>query len=373
MFNLKIVYSVIFISLSAWVVYGYITTTEIIQNHKKYAHIINKSGKQRMLSQKTALIAKRYYETGRPELKGHLIELSKLMQRDHDEIVEKYLTSGNIKAIYLSSPVNLNERIKQYLIMLSSFIQTKDESVLKDIENTSFKLLPLLNDAVYLFENESNQKTNSLIERELFILIGTLFTLIIEAVFIVLPAVRVSSRKQSELLQLVAERTRELESLAVTDPLTKLYNRRKIDEMLSADIAKASRYNYSFSLVLIDIDYFKKVNDTYGHQVGDNVLQAVSDLLAANIRESDMVGRWGGEEFLIISREENAEKTLIFSEKLRKLIADYHFNTVGNINCSFGVAHYSPGDTEDSLIARADIALYDAKAAGRNCVKVKSI
>ncbi len=371
MFNLKYIYSIIFISLSAWVIYAYVTTTEIIQSQKTYAHIINISGKQRMLSQKTTLIAKRYYETDDPELKKHLTDLYRQMKRDHREIVNTHLTSDEITAIYHQPPNNLNEKVEHYLALLARFIKTKDSKTLKEIEDASFKLLPQINNTVYIFENESNEKTKVLMDRELFILIGTLFTLLIEAAVIVIPAIRIASRKDSELHRLIEERTRELEKLSVTDQLTKLYNRRKIDKILATEIEQARRYNHSFSLILIDIDYFKKINDNYGHLVGDRVLQTLSKLFISNIRKTDMVGRWGGEEFLIISMEKDLQKVQVFVEKLRALVDNHHFETVGNITCSFGVSHFSQGDSIDSLLKRADIALYHAKNAGRNCVKTE--
>lgn len=373
MFNLKYIYSIIFISLSLWVIYAYITTTEIIQAQEIYAHIINISGKQRMLSQKTALIAKRYYETNDPALKQHLTELYELMKHDHHEIATTHITSSKIAAIYQTPPDNLNKKIADYLNLISSFIENKDRKTLDEIEQASFKLLPKINKTVYVYENESNEKTEALMQRELFILIGTLLTLIIEALFIVIPAIKIVSRKDSELRLLIKERTRELEQLAVTDQLTKLYNRRKIDSILANEIEQANRYHHPFSLILIDIDYFKNINDSYGHQTGDRVLQTISNLFSTNIRRTDVVGRWGGEEFLIISLEKDFQKVLIFVEKLRALIETYHFETVGKITCSFGVAHFVQGGTVDSLLQRTDIALYEAKDAGRNCVKTKEL
>jgi len=371
MLNIKFSYAIVFISLACWAVYAYLTTTEIIQSQNKYAHIINISGKQRMLSQKTTLIAKRFYETNNQEFKTHLIELYDLMKQDHNEIVSQYLTFEQAAAIY-HSPGDLKNKIDHYLILLSSFIHNGDRKTLQQIEKISFELLPQINNAVYVFESESNEKTKDLMERELFILIGTLFTLIFEALLIVIPVIRVSLRKDSELRQLVAGRTRELEALSVTDQLTKLYNRRKIDSILTSEVEQARRYHHSFSLILIDVDNFKKVNDTYGHQTGDRVLQTISTLFSSSVRKSDLVGRWGGEEFLIVSLEEDLEKVLVFSEKLRSLVESQHFDRVGNVTCSFGVAHYVQGDTVDSLLSRTDVALYDAKAAGRNCIKVIS-
>jgi len=372
MINIKYIYSIIFISLSGWAIYAYLTTTEIIQSQKTYAHIINISGKQRMLSQKTALIAKRFYETKNQALKNHLIELYNLMEKDHHEIISTYITSDRIKAIYYQSPKRLNKSTEYYLSLVSNFIKTPDAIVLKELELASYELLPKINNAVSVFESESNKKTNTLMEREYFILMGTLLTLIIEALVIVIPSIRISTRNEEKLQQLVNDRTHELEKLSVTDQLTGLYNRRKIDAILMQEVEQAQRYNHSFSLILIDIDYFKKVNDTYGHQVGDDVLQTIAKLFSTHVRKSDFVGRWGGEEFLIISLEKDLEKTLIFAEKLRELIQSRQIANVGSMTCSFGISHFIKDDTVSSLLARTDIALYEAKAAGRNCVKVKN-
>jgi len=370
MLNIKFSYLIVFISLACWAVYAYITTTEIIQSQNKFAHIINISGKQRMLSQKTALIAKRFYETDKREFNEHLIELYELMKQDHNEIVSKYLTFERAATIYHNSPANLKNKIDHYLRLLFKFINNGDLKTLEEIEKASFDLLPHINKAVNVFENESNEITKDLMGRERFILFGTLLTLVFEALIIVIPIIRISLRKDSELRQLVAERTRELEELSVTDQLTRIFNRRKIDSILMSEVEQARRYNHSFSLILIDIDNFKKVNDNYGHQTGDYVLQTISSLFSSSVRKSDLVGRWGGEEFLIISLEEDLEKVRVFSEKLRSLVESQHFDQVGVVTCSFGVAHYVQGDTVDSLLSRTDVALYDAKAAGRNCVKV---
>lgn len=370
MINPKTVYSVVFISLSLWMIYAYLTTTEIIKSQKKYAHIINVSGKQRMLSQKTTLIAKRYYETKDPLLKSHLNELYHLMKNDHNEIISKYLTSNKIKNIYFDDPVNLDDNIQLYFSQIEQFMTKMDMQILSTLEITSFKLLSKLNNVVYVFERESNDQINELMRRELIILVGGLLTLLFEAVVIVFPSIRIANLKNSELQKIILKRTVELEKLSQTDALTKIYNRRKLDEILIAKLARAERYNQLFSLVLIDIDHFKKVNDTYGHQVGDDVLKAISKLFFDSIRKTDMIGRWGGEEFLIVSLENNYENVLVFAEKLRAIIESHDFPVVGRITCSFGVSYYIKSDTLHNLINRADTALYQAKSAGRNCVKL---
>lgn len=162
---------------------------------------------------------------------------------------------------------------------------------------------------------------------------------------------------------------KRVEELSITDRLTGLYNRLKLDELFALYLSLAKRHEGSFSILLLDIDKFKSVNDTYGHQVGDSVLKELAKILKENIRGEDAVGRWGGEEFLILLPSCQLEKALLLAEKLRHLIEEYSFETVGQKTASFGLATYHHGDDEKSMVARADEALYRAKENGRNRVE----
>lgn len=164
---------------------------------------------------------------------------------------------------------------------------------------------------------------------------------------------------------------RELARLSVTDKLTQLYNRMKLDEILAQELSRANRYGSQLSIILCDIDHFKAVNDVHGHQVGDKVLLAFANVLKANLRESDFLGRWGGEEFLIIVPENAAMEAKMLAEKLRVGISDHEFPVVGHKTCSFGITGHHLNDTEFSILARADEALYEAKQSGRNRVAIK--
>ena len=156
--------------------------------------------------------------------------------------------------------------------------------------------------------------------------------------------------------------------LAVTDHLTGLYNRFKIEEKLQSECLRQTRNEMSFCVILLDIDKFKNVNDTYGHDVGDATLVTIANVLTKNIRQADVVGRWGGEEFLVVCPETSIEGALNLGEKLRSIIEKTNFNTIGNITCSFGVAEIYANETVKDIIKRADVALYNAKEKGRNCV-----
>lgn len=162
----------------------------------------------------------------------------------------------------------------------------------------------------------------------------------------------------------------ELERISVTDKLTGLYNRSKLDAVLSSEIDRASRFSQSFSVILLDIDHFKQVNDVHGHQVGDQVLEKVANILVENTRKIDTVGRWGGEEFLIVCPNTDSAGTKILAQNLRLAIAQYDFPVVGNKTASFGVSSFQPEDHAKDIVARADSALYAAKHGGRNRVEV---
>jgi len=163
---------------------------------------------------------------------------------------------------------------------------------------------------------------------------------------------------------------KELNRLSITDKLTGLYNRVKTDDMLNGEIHRAQRFGHPFGLILLDIDLFKTVNDTYGHQVGDQVLVDVAQILRTTIRQTDVVGRWGGEEFIIICPQADESGTFNLAENLREKLAQHVFTSGEHKTASFGVTAYKPGDTSKDIVARADAALYQAKQQGRNRVVV---
>jgi len=166
----------------------------------------------------------------------------------------------------------------------------------------------------------------------------------------------------------IFENITEIQKLAYTDQLTRLANRLKIDEILERCSKSNERYNRSFTIILLDIDDFKLVNDTHGHLVGDEVLKSISKILRDQTRKVDLAGRWGGEEFIIISKETDINGALILAEKIRKAVESHCFEPVLQQTISVGVSQYKEVDTIDSLIKRADDALYRAKANGKNRV-----
>lgn len=163
---------------------------------------------------------------------------------------------------------------------------------------------------------------------------------------------------------------KELETLSITDTLTKLYNRRYLDTRMHEAIDLFRRYQTPFSLVLMDVDNFKHINDTHGHAKGDTVLQKIAEILSDHSRVNDIVGRWGGEEFLIICPLSTIESARHLAEKMCQAIEKEQFDLESSVTASFGVTEFAENDTGDSIIAKVDKALYRAKAEGKNRVAV---
>jgi diguanylate cyclase (GGDEF)-like protein/PAS domain S-box-containing protein len=163
-----------------------------------------------------------------------------------------------------------------------------------------------------------------------------------------------------------------LERQATRDPLTGISNRTKFNEVLGIEISRSKRFSLPLSLIMIDLDYFKTINDTYGHNAGDIVLRDFASKVSTYNRTNDLFTRWGGEEFMILATNVSKSGAVIFAEKLRLKIEAFDFSPVGRITCSFGVAEFDKNDTFDSFINKADTALYRAKSAGRNRVESSS-
>lgn len=156
--------------------------------------------------------------------------------------------------------------------------------------------------------------------------------------------------------------------LSEIDTLTKLFNRRKIDEILDLYIKNVE--DEKFSLVMFDIDYFKKINDVYGHDVGDYALVTLAEIISKNIRNEDILARWGGEEFLIVLVNLDVNQASQIAEKLRIIVSEYNFDNFSHMSCSFGVVSVKNNDTKQSILKRVDEALYKAKSNGRDMVSV---
>ncbi|MCK4738092.1 MAG: diguanylate cyclase [Sulfurimonas sp.] len=164
---------------------------------------------------------------------------------------------------------------------------------------------------------------------------------------------------------------KDLTTEASTDPLTGLFNRRKLNGVLSKEIDISSVTKSPLSIIFLDIDHFKNVNDTFGHDVGDEVLTDLSKIITSATRQGDFIARWGGEEFMIALQATDNSAASHLAEKIRVAVEAYSFNVVGNITISLGVTEYQQDESKNNFTKRVDKALYEAKESGRNKVVVK--
>jgi len=225
-------------------------------------------------------------------------------------------------------------------------------------------VLPLINKAIDSIEPKERNRiierwttihqNKSISKRNLYLILFLLSVmLLISALWLYSLYKKMAKKNQTE---------EELKKLVYLDFLTSIYNRHMLDLTLAKEISLANRYNQPLSIIFFDIDRFKVINDTYGHKVGDTILEEMAKYVQENIRESDIFGRWGGDEFLLILplTSEDEAKDLTF--KLSSLIEEYLFSSVDIfISCSFGTTGYNEGETRQSLVSRADERLYAAK------------
>lgn len=164
--------------------------------------------------------------------------------------------------------------------------------------------------------------------------------------------------------------TKELIRLSATDPLTGIYNRAKFNDELKQYVCCSRTHDTTLSLIIIDLDDFKKINDTYGHLSGDNIIVECTNIVRNNIRESDIFARWGGEEFVLLLPDMDIENSFEVGERIREKIENHIFSENIKMTCSFGIAELSIDDNTETILQKADKMLYAAKSSGKNTVMV---
>ena len=173
-------------------------------------------------------------------------------------------------------------------------------------------------------------------------------------------------------LEFTLKQTRDLfERQARIDYLTAIYNRLMFSELMEAEMQRARRYSSDLSLIMFDLDHFKKINDTYSHTMGDHVLKEVAQLVSDSIRAHDIFARWGGEEFMVLIPKTDQNQATILAEKLRCLLEAHDFSDGLHITASFGITQFKAADHADSFTARSDEAMYLAKKNGRNRIETR--
>lgn len=219
--------------------------------------------------------------------------------------------------------------------------------------------LPILNKWISI---KFEQKSDGIPTWKILVAIGMVFLLLALREYVI-------NRYKSKLETL----NKELEQLSNTDPLTGIANRHFLNSLFQQEIARAQRYFSKFSIIMLDVDYFKTINDQFGHNEGDRVLKNIAHAIASIIRTNDTVGRWGGEEFIVLCPETDLYGTVQLAEAIRRRIEQLDFGIPMNITISLGVAEYHDQQSLENLVKMADEALYEAKNSGRNQVKAKTL
>lgn len=224
-------------------------------------------------------------------------------------------------------------------------------------------------DGVSIIENIFQPDTHELYMRGIVLLLFVVITLYTRSLLIKQESITKELEKHKNNLEgLVCMRTEQLEKIAATDDLTQIANRRSLYEQANNEVERSIRYKHPLSVIMIDIDFFKKINDEYGHAIGDQVLQHFTTCISHIIRKTDIFGRTGGEEFALVLPETDIKSAKELAEKIRLSVSNEKFPVVGHITISLGVSQLLDEDKLQSLFKRTDLALYAAKNEGRNCV-----
>lgn len=289
--------------------------------------------------------------------------------------------------VYVGSLYSINLTINQlnlHSLKINGWIALQDKLRI-GFTKSNADLIPIFNQAIDKISTKQhneilNKWTNTQIVKQIdytllyYIASGTVFIMLL-FLWRYLVSVKIYNalkNKNQELENIKQElmvSNKNLRYLSFHDNLTKLYNRHYFMSTLEDHFNNIVRERGIAAILMIDLDFFKKINDQYGHTVGDKVLQQFSTILSKVLRAGDVAARWGGEEFIVLLPKANQEETLALAKRLSKTVEQFSFELNINLTISVGISQYNAHDNMESWIERADIALYKAKNEGRNCIK----
>ncbi len=362
---------------------AHLVVKRVIIEQEESARTINIAGRQRMLSQRTALFMTNTIINNNADAQNNLLESINLFEKSHHALTKGNTDiglSGNLpeplQKIYYREPYNLDQTVRQYIKDVRAILADINNGIRIDSQTyqraktlAEGKLLNDLDVAVIAYERNSDEKIKNLVTIQGISILAILGIILLEAIVIFRP-----------LITRIKKYSERMETIASTDELTDVLNRRAVFEIIHRELQRAKRHDHDLALLICDIDHFKNVNDEYGHQTGDEALKHFSHIVETSIRAEDVLGRIGGEEFLILLPLTNKEKALLVAEKLRRNIEEYplHIDHKGKklslpMTASFGVTTFDKftDNHSNDLYNRADEALYAAKENGRNRVEAR--
>ncbi len=384
---------------------AFVSMNVVIKGMDKNVYLVNVSGKQRLLSQYIALDAYRVYSATQTNLdREELLLIKKRLRKNLTEMSEvNYMLSQGllidnssiepspeIREMFFGE-LNLKFRVQQYLALVRLIMDLPEyeqkKIIILDIERFSDGLLNDLDKVVLQFQKEGEERLQKIKDTKFVLLVLTLLVLVLEILFIFRPMVNrivaLSQMKEGVLEELenqVKVRTlhlekmnKQLNQLAHHDALTGLRNRLNMEANIEEVLEASERNGIEFAVLMLDLDWFKRVNDQYGHDVGDFVLRELAQILQQSVREGDHVYRAGGEEFVVLLNRISYQDAKQKAENIRQSVEDYVFMANGvklRKTLSGGLYHSSllKVSSVKELLKQADKALYAAKNAGRNII-----
>ncbi len=365
--------------IAALSIFVHFTLDKIIVEQSVSADLINVSGQQRMLSQRTVLYTNEYIARGVvTDKKKALFALNKMNKNYHYLLKEHFEKlkqnqvsplSEPMSALYFSEPHNIARKMTEFSSLINQILDRPRSSIdtQSNLEGSIFlfmakeQILNSFNITVKLYEVESNQKIHELRTTQQLLLINIILTILIECLFFITPLSIKSNRYSKSLYE-----------EANHDYLTNLLNRRSFAVLAKQFVAISKRYHSDLSVISFDIDLFKSINDKYGHDLGDKVIQNVAGTIQENCRDSDSVFRFGGEEFLILLPKTSMSEAIKLAEKIRSTITNSPTladKLIIEVTASAGVSQWDSEEKNiESALKRADDALYQAKKQGRDRV-----